>query len=383
MFRAARRSVNDKGACSAMKQIILTRLFHWKKQWPSLLFWLSFPIFATFLSITIANQMQSEITVPVGIVMEEETPLARELYEKISQAPFLRIQKTSKTEALHLLEQHKLDSVFIIQKGYENKILSGGRNELITSYQSNLSFAYTPVKEMIVSFVQEDTNRAKAAYTVQQLSNQYAGQENWPIEEIMVTSKNIHSQENLLETDFSFAKIKSSADQNNLALINVWELWSVFALLSTLLLSEWLIKEKNANMQIRLAFTRFTFKNYLLRNLLLYTFLFFIFDLVALGLFSFFFKEHWIAPTLFAMLSFRLMIQFGSFLIALPFKNLYRFYSTSLAITIVFAIISGVAAPVKNISWLKLLQPHHFTLWLIPISVLFVLWYVRKEKSIA
>lgn len=365
-----------------MKQIFLTRLFHWKKHWMSLLFWLCFPIIATYLVFTIANQMQSEITIPVGIVMEDETPLARELYEKISQVPLLRVQQTAKNEALHLLEQHKLDSVFIIHKDYENKILSGSRNGLLTSYQSNLSFAYIPVKEMIVSFVQEETGRAKAAYTVQQLSNRYAGREVWTIEEIMATSKNIQSQKNLLETDFSFAKMESQAEKNSRSFINAWDLWSVFALLSTFFLSEWVIKEKQANMQIRLAFTRFALKNYLLRNLFLYTALFIMFDFAAVGLFSIFLKEQFIAPAFIVMLSFRLMIQFGSFLVALPFKNLYRFYSASLAIAIVFAIIL-IAMPIKN-SWIQLLHPiHSVFIWTITVILLTFVWYVRKEKAIA
>lgn len=371
-----------------MKHILLTRLLHWKKQWPSLLFWLLFPVIAAFLFAAAANEMQSEITVPVGVVVEDDTPSAHELYEKIAQAPFLRVHKTTKADALHLLEKHELDSVFIILEGYEKKIRSGSRNGLLTSYESNRSFAYTPVKEMILSFVQEETGRAKAAYTVQQLSKQSAGKEIWTMEEITESSKRIQSEESLLETDFSYAPVENQAEKNSQPLVNVWEWWAIFTVLSTLLLSDWVIKEKKARMHIRLAFSRYSFKNYLLRNAFLYTALFFIFDLIAIGLFTLFLKEHVVVPAVMSMLSFRLMIQCGGFLAAQMFKHLYRFYSASFAIASIFAIISGAILPVHPFSsrhrWLEWLHPiHSVEAWLFAAILLMWIWYVRKEKSIA
>lgn len=371
-----------------MRPILLTRLFHWKKHWPSLLFWLLFPMMGTFLFTTVANQFQSEVAVPVGVVVEDDTPLANALYHEVAQAPFLRVQKTSKDEALHLLEKHELDSVFIINKGYEDNIRAGRRNGLLTSYESNVSFAFTPVKEMFLSFVQEETGRAKAAYTVHQLSKQYNRNDNWSFEEITATSKTIQAKESLLETSFSFENRRNQVEQNKQSPWNVWKLWTIFSVLSTLLLSEWVIKENHSNLHVRLAFTRFSFKNYLLRNLILYTALFFLFDLVAFGFFYFFLNKNVVFPNLISMISFRLIVQFGSFLLALQFKKSYSFYSVSFAIAMIFTIVSGAILPVSHLfttsSWLSLFHPlQSSSLWLLVFIVCICIWYVRKEKSIA
>ena len=371
-----------------MKQIVQTRFFHWKKQWLILLFWLLFPIIATFLLVALISQIQSEMTVPVGVVVEEETPLAQALYTEVAQTSFLRVHETTKAEALHLLEKHELDSVFIIHDGYENQIRSGSRNGLLTSYQSNTSFAYTPVKERFLSYVPEDTGRAKAAYTIQHLSETYNGHTEWTFEEIVATSKAIQAEEKLLETDFSFENIEMRSDKNSESFLNVWELWTIFSLLSTLLLSEWVIKEKKAHIPIRLAFTRIPFKNYLIRNLLLYIALFFTLDLIAYGLFSTFLSERVRLPSFVTLICFRVIIQLGSFLIALSFKNLYRFYSMSFAITLLFALFSGSILPVTHVfkthSWLEILHPFQsITVWFIIVIVFICVWYFRKEKSIA
>src|SRR5690625_1744673 len=131
-----------------MIDILKTRLIYIKKQWLSLLFWLLLPIVATVMIIHVTNAIQSDTKVPVGIVLEEETDLAEEFLHSVKQSPLIRVYETTEKDALHRLKQHELDSVFIIHNGYEKQIRKGKRDRLITSYQSDLSFAYSPVKEI-------------------------------------------------------------------------------------------------------------------------------------------------------------------------------------------------------------------------------------------
>src|SRR5690625_1339194 len=156
-----------------MISIIKMRLLHWKKQVFTLLLWLLFPIIATICTIFLTNTVQEDSQIPVGIVMEEESQLAYELLEAINQTNFIRAEKMSERAALHSLETHEMDSVIIIREGYQEQIANGSRNRLLVSYKSDLSFAYTPVSEMIISRVQQDTGRSKAAYTVKELSEAY------------------------------------------------------------------------------------------------------------------------------------------------------------------------------------------------------------------
>lgn len=375
-----------------MIDIFKTRLIHLKKQWPSLLFWLLLPIGATVIIISITNSIQADTKVPVGVVLEEETDLAMDLYDSIKQTPFIRVHETTEEEALYKLKKHELDSVFIIHDGYEEQIRLGHRNRLVTSYQSDLSFAYSPVKEMIVSYAQQETGRSKAAHTVQMLSEQYNQNKRWTWEEIIKKSKSIQKEENLLQTRFSFANTEQIAASNELIIWNTWGLWAIFSVLSTFLLFDWLIKENNANILPRFAFIRFSFKNYILKNFLLYTMLYLLFDAIAISVFHTFLHEPISLSFIGAIISFRLIVNTGIFLFARCFKNIFLFYSVSFVVILFLAITSGAILPVDGIvtryKWIEHLHPLHPFLsgeigyvWLIILSLFITIWYVRRGKS--
>lgn len=377
-----------------MIDIFKTRLILLKKQWPSLLFWLLLPIGATVIIISITNSIQADTKVPVGIVLEEETALAMGVYDSIKQTPFIRVHETTEKDALYKLKKHELDSVFIIHDGYEEQIRQGSRNRLITSYQSDLSFAYTPVKEMIVSYAQQETGRSKAAHTVLMLSEQYNQSKQWTWEEIINKSKSIQKEENLLHTQFSFANTDQIAADNEFTIWNTWGLWAVFSILSTFLLFDWLIRESNANILPRFAFIRFSFKNYILKIFLLYTMLYLLFDMIAISVFHTFLNEPISLSFIGAIISFRLIVNAGVFLFARCFKNVFLFYSVSFVVTLFLAITSGAILPIDGIvtkyKWIEYLHPLHPFLsgeisyvWLIIFSLLITIWYIGKEQSSA
>src|SRR5699024_1665474 len=99
------------------------------------------------------------------------------------------------------------------------------------------------------------------------------------------------------------------------------------------LLFDWLIKERRGNILPRFAFIRFSFKNYVFKNLLLYTILFIAFDIIAAGVFYFFLNESIALSFIGSLLTFRLMINMGAFLLALCYKNVFLFYSVSFIIS--------------------------------------------------
>lgn len=374
-----------------MISTLQTRLIHWKKQWLSLLFWLLLPIIATILVIHFTNIIQEDSKVPVGIVMEEETPLANALYESLEMTTLIRVYNLTEKEALHQLEKHELDSVFVVQSGYEDKIRKGSRNRLITSYRSDLSFAYSPVKEMIVSYVQQDTGRAKAAYTINQISDTFNINQQWTWEEIVAKSKEIEADENLLHSTFSFADKVQSQNDNVIVVWETWGLWALFSLLASLLLFDWVIKENRLSLLPRFAFNRISFKSYLLQNVGIYTILMILFDFAALITFNLLLDESISIQLMASILSYRMILNTGAFLLALCFNQIYSYYSISFILTLLLAITSGAVIPIdgiiNKIPILKLLNPLQAFLqngigyiWLILFSGLIIIWYARKEN---
>ncbi|SDQ44754.1 ABC transporter permease [Virgibacillus salinus] len=369
-----------------MSSILATRFMHWKKQFTSLVFWLLFPLVATIGIITVTDVLQEDSKVPVGIVLEEETNASNELVQEIKTIPFARIKELSEDEALYQLRKHELDSVFIIHHGFEEKILENSRNQLITSYQSDLSFAYSPVKEIVLSYVQQETGKSKAAFVVKELIQQHGGKQEWSYEEIVTRSNQIEQDENLLTTSFSFnaAPVKTSKDT---ALLSIWGLWAICSMLSTLLLFDWVIKEKQSNTRIRFAFTRWTLKSYLLQNFILYSVLFFIVDLLTVITLYFAFGE-WIS--ILNLIIYRILISLAAFLLAHLFKTTFLYYSMSFGITLFVTISSGAVLPSGVIAnWagfdlfnpiLPLLNGEFISLWSLVVILFAIVWLVRKEK---
>src|SRR5699024_1940359 len=243
------------------------------------------------------------------------------------------------------------------------KIRQGKRNQLITSYQSDLSFAFSPIKEMIISYAQQETSRSKAAHIIQHLSEQYPQKEQWSWKEIINKSKSIQKEENLLYTKFTFSNTDKQGPKRELFTLDTCGIWALLSILTTLFIFDWLIKEQNANILPRFVFIRFTWKKYLLYNFLLYTILFLMFDMVAIGIFHTFLKEPVNLSFIGAILSFRLMLNTGAFLLALCFKNIFLFYSVSFIITLFLSIASGAILPIesitRNYNWVEYFNPLH------------------------
>ncbi|WP_175631904.1 ABC transporter permease [Virgibacillus siamensis] len=370
-----------------MKQMIITRFMHWKKQSFALLFWLFLPIFATWAITTVTNSVTDDAKVPVGIVLEEQSDTALELVEEIRSVPFVRSTILEEKEALYKLKKHELDSVFVIEEGYQDHVRHDQRNQLITGYYSDLSFAFVPVKEMILSYVQQETSRAKAAISVKNLENKYNGNSEWSAEEIIAKSKEIQQNENLLETTLSFSgsKIRTEDDP---PLFLIWGIWGIFTILSAFLIFDWVIKEKHANVAVRFPFTRTPLKTYLIQNFILYTLLFLITDFLAV---SFFYMVYHESINILNLIIFRILINLAAFLLAQLFSNIFLFYCTSFGLTLTAGIISGALLPSgfslywSGFDWINPLRPlldgKFISLLPLTIVILAVLWGVRKENT--
>ena len=374
-----------------MMSIIHTRLMHWKKHWISHLFWFLLPILATVCMIQITNVVQEDSKIPIGMVVKEDSELANSLLETMKSSPLLRVYELSESEARSQIESHELDSAFIIEDGYEAKILRGSRNRLLTSYQSNLSFAYTPIREMLISYVQQDTGKVKAAHTITDLQERLQPEAMVSFDEIIAKTNEIQAQENLLATTFSFYNDEGVGMKNDISILNTWGLWAIFSILSTLLLTDWLIKERRPGLMPRFAFMRFTFKNYAIQNLGFYVIAFLLFDALSIVVFKQLLSESIDFNLIGAIISFRILISTSAFLLALLFKNSYFYYSVSFILVLFLIILSGAILPIdgltKRFPWLldanpiqPFLDQTFWNPWLLVPLALVSIWIAKGEK---
>lgn len=374
-----------------MKIIFQTRLILWKKHWISLLFWLLFPALVTWALIVQFATIQADTKVPVGIVLEEETLLIQDLYDSLKDTPHIRPVILSEREALNQLEKHELDSVFIIRKNYEEKIQKGSRNQLIKSYQSDLSFAYTPLRETVISYVQQDYSRAKAAEVVQSIGTEYGVTEVWSWHELIERSKEIEQEQKLLEVDFTFAQTDVQVEAEDVGIVKPWNVWALLSLLASFMLFDWVMKENRPTITPRFVFGKYSFKMYVLKNAFLYTGLFFIFDLLTMFLFNYCFNEMISLSLIASLFFYRLMLNSCVFIFSTFFRSTYLYYTSSFAMVLFVALVSGALIPIDGItakfSFVQYVNPlatflagGYINIWLIIGMVLIVWWYRRKEE---
>lgn len=376
-----------------MRAIIHTRFLHWKQAPFHVIFWLLFPIIVVVsLQYVLAN-FEEDTKIPVGIVVADQTNTAFELVEKIEETPFIRVYQLDEETALNQLEKHELDSVFVINEGYEEQLNRGVRNRLIISYQSDLSFAYTSVSEMIASMVQADTGRIKTAYTVLQIEKQLTNNQNWTTEEIIATSKEIETEQNLLSAHFRYQG-QADGGKNQSLFFNPWGLWGLFTCLATFFLFGWLVKENHSSVGMRFVFIRFPFKTYALLNLTLHTLILLLMDAITLVIFNSFIETSIDASRIAATISFRFVINGLAFLFALKMKQIVTYYSLSLIVTLMLALTSGAIIPMDGLTnrypllndvhpVIPFLNGSFHNFWLYIVGVFIFIWYVRKDEAYA
>ncbi|MFZ3576348.1 ABC transporter permease [Virgibacillus sp. DJP39] len=376
-----------------MKNVVETRLLHLKKHWFSLLFWLLLPLIVTLAISTVLSNVQDDSRIPIGIVIENSNEPTIELLNEIATTTFVNVQQLSEKEALYQLRKHQLDSVFVIHNDFASQIRAGNRSHIITSYRTNQSLAYTPVKEMILSYVQQETGRSKAAYIIRELTESYQMESEWTWKQVIEKSKEIQEEESLLQTTFSFNGGNSQTVEN-ISIWNTLALWSIFSMLSTLLIFDWVVKENHSKVTLRFAFTTISLKGYLTRNLIFYSILLTIMDSVAMYVFELLQYVQLDSQIIIGVIYYRFILILGAFLLALLFKNSYKYYVSSFAIVLFCMISSGAILPMNGLllRWplLSTINPttpivssEFINFWPGFLLITFIIWIVRKERYYA
>ena len=370
------------------------QFFRLKKEWKSVLCWLLAPILLTIFVMKTFGVLQDESKVPIALIMEDSSILAMQLAEELERNEMLAIQYLELNDALHKLEQHELDSVFVIREGYGDSVLVNRRNGLIDAYFSNRSFAYPAVSETIMSLAQQDLSRSKAAMVIRQLFNDYSMEENWDYEEIILRSEEKQKNESLLRTSFSYGKQSGQIDEKPMELLSSKGVWAFFTIISAFFLFDWMIKESRPEMQVRWLYTATSFKRHAIRMLGLYSVLTILSDSMMLAVFHYVLKQQLTLSMILTMLAFRITLNLFAFLLAIIFRHLFMYYITGIASSLLLTITGGAVVPLDTLSkksqWVEVISPVRSLLtatipiaWLLLLILVLAAWMVKGGKRIA
>lgn len=373
-----------------MMHILPPQLIRLKHEWKSLVFWLVLPLIATLVLMKLTTAWQDETSVPIGISVEEESELVNELLEQLEETTLLQIHYVDKAEGLRMLTQHELDSLYVIRSGYEEKVLENDRNRLVEAYASNRSFAYTVVKEIVTSYVQEDVARSKAAFELRFVYEQYDQQHLWSYEDIITRSKERQSSADLLTTSFSYES-STSVEEETTPLFNVYGIWVLFASLSTFFLFDWVIKEQREVMQERWLFTKSGFYHYAMKLFTVYTVILLFVDLLST---IFITHKFHASLSILALVVFRVTFNLFVLFIASRTIHLWTYYIKGAVWTVVLVVIGGALVPIDRIvqKWpiIKEINPIYALLsgqisyvWGALTVILFIVWRLKGSRLYA
>jgi|SRR5690625_491297 len=372
-----------------MISVLKTRLLLWENQSFTLLFWLVFPVIATVLLSLQLLVIKDDIRIPIGLVVEDSSELADQLVKNIKATPHLRPVFITEREGIQQLATNKLDSLFILRENYLENINRGQRQNLLTTYQTDFSFAYALVRETIISFIQQDFVRANTIETIMQLGEIYEVTDEWAADDIFNRGRQIEQEQALLRADFTFVGEQMTKEDKGKYLIDPLGLWALFTGLATFMLFDWVLKERSSLTIQRLTFSRLTVKKYFLYNLYLYTGVFLFFDLISLLVLGMVLQESLTINLLGALIVYRFTLNSSIFLFSLLLRSTYIFYVSGFGIMLLATIFSGLIIPIQG-NDLKYFHPVIalqegllFNGMLIVGLLGLVFWLVRKEDRYA
>ncbi|WP_262173634.1 ABC transporter permease [Saccharococcus sp. Marseille-Q5394] len=370
------------------------QFFRLKKEWKGVGFWMLMPILLTVFVMNTFGALQEEAKVPIALIVEDSSPLAKQLAHEIEKNDMLSVHYMELDDALHNLKQHELDSAFVIREGYGESVLANKRNRLIEAYSSNRSFAYPAISETVMSLAQQDISRSKAATVIKQMLLEYGMEDKWDYDEIIRRSEEKQRNESLLRTNFSYGKQAGQAEEKPLELLNSRAVWAFFTIISAFFLFDWMITESRPSMQVRWLYTSKSFKSHAVRMLGLYSLLTLLSDGLTLLVFQFVLQEQVTLSLILPMLAFRVTLNLLAFLLAIVYQQLFMYYLTGIAAALLLTVTGGAVVPLDAFSrrwqWVEIISPVRSLMtttipvvWLMLLLLMLVAWMVKGGKRFA
>jgi ABC-2 type transport system permease protein len=125
-----------------MKLLIIT-FYKLKMMLGDRLFFIMMIVIPLFITIATGYALRYEKlnTIPIAFVDEDKSEYSSVLLERMSQKDGLKVEMTGRETAVSMLEGSKVEQVFIIKKGFEEKIKNEENKELIDVVNSPSSYS--------------------------------------------------------------------------------------------------------------------------------------------------------------------------------------------------------------------------------------------------
>lgn len=369
-----------------MRAMLQIRFMLWQKQLASLLLWLFAPLLLTLLVVSLMHYVEKQAATPIAIVLEDDSDTAKAIFKQIASNDFLQVNALSKTQALAQLETHTIDSVFVILPNFEEKLAKQQQTTYIESYYSDLSFMFEPVNELVFAVLLQNLGKQQAITKVQQIAQDFQGKE-MTANAISNLSDTAFREEALVQTQLSFATTNATAQTKDN--INILGIWAIFSLLVAFFSADWLIKERQPALLLRLPFSRWRYASYIAINSVFFIILFSIFDGISLSILARLNDINITTSLGLALICYRICITLIAIWLATYCQTSARLYQLGLLLSTLAFFTSGISLPITQ-PVLQYWQPvYQFTQHRAPLYLVLILFIIvgvrlyRKERQYA
>ncbi|WHY87503.1 ABC transporter permease [Neobacillus novalis] len=226
------------------------------------------PLGLTLIVGHMVEKGQKQLEIPIAIIDEDHSDFSRLLVDRISSQAKLHLYKVSGENAERMLLKNDVDSVFVIKKGFQKRLLTGQREEIIDVWTSPSSIAEGIVREVIASETARLTSDVKAADWVvkvfKNLDIHIDQSKTWNAAYHYTDSQ--WEPEPLMTIQYDQLYLEESGeDRKELGDSPYLRLWTFFTMLSCFLTSDWIIREKGV-LFLRIQSTYHGLVSYLLQS---------------------------------------------------------------------------------------------------------------------
>jgi ABC-2 type transport system permease protein len=370
------------------------------KKWTTWLL-LLFPVLLAVGAGGLIEKQGSEIGIPVVFVDKDNSTSSKFVVNRLKKQDLLDVSTATQKEAFRRLGQNKVDSVFIIEEGFEEKIKHEEREGVIKLVSTPSSLTYHIVRELVASEVTRLTSNAKAANRVIAIYDKRKmnidKEEVW--KDAYRYSDDQWEPEPLMTIEYKQEGEKFGNRETKGSFNSYLGLWSFSVLLLCFVMNEWILKE-------RLLFSRMrtTYKGlaaYLYGKL--GSQLLFLFGSAALsfGVLSYFHHTPMNIKVLVSMIIFSLFSSMLSMFMASFIRSSGNYYLLSFLVVMMISAFGGSFFPLSDFSpslahisaWMpqslfvKASFAHEyyysFSAFIIGISVILwggTVWKIQKQK---
>lgn len=310
------------------------------------------PLAATMLLSSFFEKQQKELVIPIGVVDLDQSDFSKEIIKGMNNQEMLVIYEGSSEEGSELLERNEVDSVFVIQPGFQEQLLKEEREGTIELWISPNSVLSGVIQEVVASEVTKITSAIKAANNVQQLYKRYHVINEFDWQDAFDFTLKQWEPEPPMTINYAEGKNQfehQDETEENPLFVPYLGIWSFFTMSSCFIASVWVVKER----PILFSRIRTTYKG--LSAYIGQTTGAFLLFYSGQAVLSFLILSHfeWIereSTLLVGMITFVIFSLSLSIWLAVFFQHLGAYYIAGLLITFILTLLGGGFFPIAEFS---------------------------------